>query len=213
MKGKASWSARKVHCTWQAGHIQMLLKVSGQHITGDTVEALGNICCDTWLHGQMHGVAHADEHVHIQALTDTVPHHTHTQTHTKTRSWLWDGRGWLMKACVHYYNIVSVEVSSADHILGQMKYVTEWYIFTDCLCEALLARLSIHQLTKDVSGICTCSTSTCWVAAVCETQSQSIGSTAGQYGALQHYSIRGTKVRTQLKCHYITKPPSAAGAM
>lgn len=32
-----------------------------------------------------------------------------------------------MKACVHYYNIVSVDASSAGHILDQMKYVTECY--------------------------------------------------------------------------------------
>lgn len=30
-------------------HLQMLQKVSGEHVTGDSAEALGNICCDTWL--------------------------------------------------------------------------------------------------------------------------------------------------------------------
>lgn len=99
--------------TSQPPHLQMLLKVSGQHITGDTAEALGNICCDTWLHGHTHGVAHEHAHIHAFALTDTQP-------------WLWDEGGWLMKACVHYYNIVSVEASSADHILYQIKYVLDF---------------------------------------------------------------------------------------
>lgn len=97
-------------------HPQMLLKVSGQHITGDSAEASGNICCDTWLHK----VACAHEHAHIHALapSDAVHHHTHTYTHTQshTQSWLLDEGVWLMKACVHYYNAVSVEASSFDHI-------------------------------------------------------------------------------------------------
>ena len=63
-------------------HLQMLLKVSGQHITGDTAEALGNICCDTWLHGHTHEVvcAYEHEHTHAFALTDTVHHLTHTHS-------------------------------------------------------------------------------------------------------------------------------------
>lgn len=61
-------------------HLQMLLKVSGQHITGDTAEASGNICFDTWLHGHTHGAAHEHAHVHAFALADTVHHHTHTHS-------------------------------------------------------------------------------------------------------------------------------------
>lgn len=97
-------------------HPQMLLKVSGQHITGDSAEASGNICCDTWLHKV--ACAHEHEHIHALAPSDAVHHHTHTYTHTQshTQSWLLDEGVWLMKACVHYYNAVSVEASSFDHI-------------------------------------------------------------------------------------------------
>lgn len=35
-----------------------------------------------------------------------------------------------MRTCVHYYNIVSVEAFLADHILGQMKYVMDFYRLT-----------------------------------------------------------------------------------
>lgn len=48
------------------------------------------------------------------------------------------------------------------------------------LCKVLLARLLSHQLTKDSSGI----PYTCSMPTVCETQSQSTGSNAGQYGTL-----------------------------
>lgn len=39
-----------------------------------------------------------------------------------------------MKACVHYYKIVSVEASSADHIWGQMNYAAECWNCTDSHC-------------------------------------------------------------------------------
>lgn len=53
------------------------------------------------------------------------------------------------------------------------------------------ARLTIHRLTEDLCVVlapCACS-----VPTVCETPSQLTGSSAGQHGALQHYSMWGTR--------------------
>lgn len=142
----------------------MLLKVSGQHITLLRLRATSAVTCgctDT----RMRSCALMNVHKFMRL--HRPPSHTHI---LYTQSWLWDEGGWLMKACVHYYNIVSVEASSVDRHLDQMK--CDWVVY---FFMSRPVMLPIHRQLREVStGIYACFTySTRSVSTLCETESQS----------------------------------------
>lgn len=76
--------------------------------------------CDTLLDKRMRSCA-LMKHALIDVFAPSTTHTQHIQT------WLQDEGGWLMKAWVHYYNIVSVEASSFEHNLDQMK--CDWVVY------------------------------------------------------------------------------------
>lgn len=137
-------------CYWRSMDSTSVEMLPGLWATSAAAVARG--CTDAWGRPCLSTCTYS----YICTYRHCPPSHTHT--HRKTLSWLWYGGGWLMRACVHYYNIVSVEVCSADRILGQMKCVVDFFhrlTVTASSSKVLFARLTIHRLTKkDLCGAC-----------------------------------------------------------
>lgn len=155
----------------------MWLKVSGQHITGDTAEASGNICCDTWLQGHTHDMRsrallnmHIFMHLHLQTpstITLTL-RLTHTVLAVGWRRLTHGGMCSLLK----YSQCESIFSWSVDH------HVTEWKLFTDYHCEVWLMVQCYWFTSWQKTDTRNCAQSPQWVKHKVRAQGQLQGSMA-----------------------------------